>query len=255
MEPVRISFILRSVYDTLPSPANLCTWGLSEDPTCSLCGARATLRHILSSCKTSLQQGRYRWRHDQVLAALADILERERKQTRPRTDRGTGSIQFVKAGEGKPSSPSRTSSILNQAASWEMRADLRKKLVFPDVVHTNLRPDIVMWSENSKKIIVIELTVPWEEACEEAYERKSAKYAELVETCRQRGWSSWLFPVEIGARGFPAQSVWRLLKDVGITGQRRKKAIKTLAEAAERASCWLWYRREEPSWRPSNSEQ
>ena len=197
MEPARISFLLRSVYDTLPSPANLCTWGLIEDPAYQLCGARATMAHILSACKTALQQGRYRWRHDKVLAVLADILERERKQKQPRTNKGPSSIKFVKTGEKTATSHPNISGLLRQATSWEMRVDLRRKLVFPDVVHTNLRPDIVIWSTHSRKIILIELTVPWEERCEEAYERKRAKYTELVEACRQKGWNAWLFPVEI----------------------------------------------------------
>ena len=134
-----------------------------------------------------------------------------------------------------------------------MKVDLRKKLVFPDVVQTSLRPDIVLWSEVSRKIIMIELTVPWEDACEEAHERKSAKYAELADSCRQKGWSAWVLPVEVGARGFPAQSMWRMYQKIGMTGTKRKAAIKLLANAAERASCWLWFRREEPSWRPDNS--
>jgi len=77
-----MSFLLRSVYDTLPSPANLHTWGLREDPSCHLCGGRGTTAHILSGCKTALQQGRYRWRHYQVLAVLADSIEKERKRKR-----------------------------------------------------------------------------------------------------------------------------------------------------------------------------
>ncbi|KAH3778900.1 hypothetical protein DPMN_180377 [Dreissena polymorpha] len=44
-----------------------------------------------------------------------------------------------------------------------MKVDLKQKLVFPDVVKTNLRPDIVIWSTASKKMILNELTVPWEE--------------------------------------------------------------------------------------------
>ena len=71
-----------------------------------------------------------------------------------------------------------------------MRVDLRKKLVFPDVVHTQLRQDIVIWLESRKKIILIELTVPLEDNCDEAFERKSSKYADLVEDCRQNGWSA-----------------------------------------------------------------
>ena len=229
------------------------TWGMSDDPSCSLCGSRASMGHILSACKTALQQGRYRWRHDQVLAALADCLEKERKQKQQKVANDS-SIQFVKAGQTAPAAQRGPIGILTQATSWDMRVDLRKKLVFPDVVLTKLRPDIVLWSAISKKIILIELTVPWEDSCDEAFERKSSKYADLVEDCRQKGWSAWLFPVEVGARGFPAQSVWRMFHKIGVTGTKRKAAIKRLAEAAERASCWLWCKREAPTWSPDNSE-
>ncbi|XP_060603812.1 uncharacterized protein LOC132756698 [Ruditapes philippinarum] len=37
-EPLQLSFLLRSVYDLLPSPTNLKLWKLSEDPSCLLCG-------------------------------------------------------------------------------------------------------------------------------------------------------------------------------------------------------------------------
>ena len=49
------------------------------------------------------------------------------------------------------------------------------------IVQTTLRPDIVLWSKTGKKLIVIELIVLWETICEEAYERKKAKYTELVD--------------------------------------------------------------------------
>ena len=45
-----------------------------------------------------------------------------------------------------------------------------------------MRPDIVLWSETEKKLVVIELTVPWETRCEEAYERKKANYLSSADT-------------------------------------------------------------------------
>ncbi|CAC5354859.1 unnamed protein product [Mytilus coruscus] len=86
-----------------------------------------------------------------------------------------------------------------------------------------------------------------EERCEEAYQRKKEKYTELMTTCRERGWKAWLFPVEVGCRGFPAQSVWRMLQAMGIIGKARKIAVRQLGEAAERSSCWLWHRRDDLS--------
>jgi len=73
------------VYDLLPSPANLSRWGLIDDPKCSLCDKTGTLEHVLSSCSTSLTDGRYRWRHDTVLRELADWLETEIKKEQKST--------------------------------------------------------------------------------------------------------------------------------------------------------------------------
>ena len=106
-----------------------------------------------------------------------------------------------------------------------MEVDLGKRLVFPDIFHNTQRLDILLWSRTGKKLIAIELTVPWETRCEEAYERKRAKYTELMEMCRNQGWHTWLFPVEVGVRGFCAQSVHRLMTAVGTTGRDRRKAM------------------------------
>ena len=96
-EPLRLSFRIRSVYDLLPTPANLCRWGLTDDPKCSLCDRPGTLEHVLSTCSTSLTQGRYRWRHDTVLRELADWLENERKKERGSNPKHH--ITFVNPGE------------------------------------------------------------------------------------------------------------------------------------------------------------
>lgn len=56
-----------------------------------------------------------------------------------------------------------------------MRVDLRRKLHFPQVFQTSLRPDLVKWSEEAKKIILVELTVLREDGCDKARERKVTK--------------------------------------------------------------------------------
>ena len=82
-EPLRLSFKLRSVYDLLPSPANLSRWELIDDPKCSLCDKTGTLEHVLSSCSTSLTDGRYRYRE------LADWLETEKKKRKSTLQHGS----------------------------------------------------------------------------------------------------------------------------------------------------------------------
>ncbi|KAL5005227.1 hypothetical protein ScPMuIL_018683 [Solemya velum] len=57
---------------------------------------------------------------------------------------------------------------------------------FPQIVPTKLRPDMVLWSTGIEKIIIIELTVPWEDRCDEANEQKKAKYDELMAECRNK---------------------------------------------------------------------
>jgi hypothetical protein len=118
------------------------------------------------------------------LRQLADTLERERKKHRklPQKEKG---ISFVREGQAG-STGAQKSGVL----TCEMRVDLEKRLVFPEFVQTTLRPDIVLLAPQGKKIVLIELTVPWEERCDEAYERKSAKYTQLTEDCRKKGWKA-----------------------------------------------------------------
>ena len=252
--PLRLSFLIRPVYALLPTPANLCRWGLTDDPKCSLCDRSGTLEHVLSSCSTSLPQGRYRWRHVTVLRELANLLENERKK-----ERGSNPnhhITFVKPGETMTIATPQQASILDGTTGWNMEVDLGRRLVFPDIVQTTLRPHIVLLSEAGKKLIIIELTVPWETICVEVYERQKAKYTEFVDLCRQRWWRTWLFTDVVGVREFCSQSICRLMTAVRTTGREKRKAIQKLSQAAERASSWLWLRREEKSWKyqPTHSD-
>ncbi|RXN11796.1 unconventional myosin-If-like protein [Labeo rohita] len=174
------------------------------------------MAHILSGCKIALTQGRYRWRHDKVLAVLADILEKERGKRRPAKVRPLlSTIAFVKEGQRPIVHSQARQNLLQSAQEWEMEVDLGRRLRFPEaVLSTTLRPDIIMWSLEGKRIILVELTVPWEEGCEEAAERKNGKYQQLVQDCRDKGWTTWLMTVEVGCRGFPAQSAWNLMTKV-----------------------------------------
>ncbi len=77
--------------------------------------------------------------------------------------------------------------------------DLDRQLKFPpEIAVISSRPDIVLWSAGTKQIIMLELTVPWEERIEEAYERKMAKYQLLVEACQANGWRTYMVPASRG---------------------------------------------------------
>ena len=102
-----------------------------------------------------------------------------------------------------------------------------------------------MWSVSSRKVVLLELTVPWEERVQEAFERKMAKYQGLVAECKEKGWKTWCFPVEVGCRGFVAQSLPHALRQLGITGKSRRKVVTEAGRSAEQASSWIWRKREE----------
>jgi hypothetical protein len=244
MEGHRIRFLLRSVYDVLPTPTNLNTWGLSDDPACKLCQKPANLEHVLSSCRVALTDGRYTWRHDQVLKVIAAKVDTARRQKR-HIEGKLKFIDFHKTGE-KARTSSQQQGILATSNDWQMEVDLHRQLKFPPVIAvTNSRPDMVLWSIKSRQVVVIELTVPWEERIEEANERKRSKYQQLVEDCQQNGWKTWCMPVEVGCRGFAGQSLWQALSKLGVTGYARKKLIGEVCEEAEKASRWVWMKRNE----------
>lgn len=244
-EPHRIRFLIQAVYDVLPSPANLHRWGMAESPSCALCSGRGSLEHILSSCPKALGEGRYRWRHDQVLKAVAEALFRAvALQNTRKATKGRRRIIFVRAGEQPQPLPRSAAGLLTSATDWELRVDLGRQLKFPDFITTTaLRPDIVLSSVSLRQALLIELTVPWEDRIEEANERKRAKYQELVEQCQRRGWKARCEPIEVGCRGFAGRSLCKVLSLLGITGVAKRRAIKNIMEAAERASRWLWIRR------------
>jgi len=129
--------------------------------------------------------------------------------------------------------------------------DLKEQLQFPqEIAQTTLRPDIVIWSRNPKRVVMVELTVPWEERIEESHELKRSKYEDLAQSCKSNGWNTQVFPIEVGCRGFPSQSVWRMLGALGIKGAARKHTVHALGRTAEKASSWLWMLRSKREWQP-----
>ena len=138
---------------------------------------------------------------------------------------------------------------MSTADDWKPEVDLKKKLVFPiKIARTNLRPDIVLSSLKTKTVVMIELTVPLEDLIDGANERKRLKYDELRELCISNGWTTRCIPVEVGARGFPAQSVHHLLSVLDVKGKQRRTIVKNISEAAERASNWLWIKSGDINW-------
>ena len=238
----RLKFLLKSVYDVLPTPANKNRWFKSEEK-CLLCGLDGTLAHILSGCKVALCQGRYKWRHDRVLKELAGAVQAKVAENANKTESRITRIHFVKEGQ-QNSMVNREEEHFNHlsaAKDWKVTVDVGASLKIPtEICNTNLRPDLIIVSRQTKQIGIVELTVPNEDRIEVSGELKRLKYEQIAQEGRLNGWRVKIWAVEVGCRGFPAVSMSTFLKDIGYRGASKKKVIEKLSKVTEEASHSLW---------------
>ena len=237
----RLKFLVKSVYDLLPTPQNKKTW-FGEEEACRQCGETGTLTHILSGCRIALSEGKYKWRHDQVLKEIAQCVEERRRisNSDPREKRG-GKMNFIRQGEKMKVAQQPLNSYFDGAGDWSMTVDLDGKLKVPErVAETNLRPDMILLSNSTRRMGIVELTVPSEERIEVSGELKQEKYAKIAAEGRGRGWAVRIWTVEVGCRGFPAASMATFLKDLGIGGGERRRALRRIGETAEGCSKSIW---------------
>lgn len=139
----------------IPFPVpGTCTSGMAQRRPGQLWDSQnPSLQHILSGCKAALTQGRYEWRHDQVLRKLAEILETRRLEAN-RASQTTSQqlIQFVSHGV-RLRTAARVWSLLLPRGECNMRADVDRQLKFPlEITSTSLWPDIMHWSSTRKVI-------------------------------------------------------------------------------------------------------
>ena len=79
--------------------------------------------------------------------------------------------------------------------------DINGGTVPSDLTSTSERPDIVIVNQDSKSVVIGELTVPFESNIDSAHKRKSEKYAPLVLDIGNKGYSCELICFEVGSRG------------------------------------------------------
>ena len=138
-----MKFVLNSAIDTLPTKVNLKLWGKLVNDRC-FCSKRQTLNHVLNCCIPSLNQGRFTYRHDNVLNYIAQCLDK---------------------------------------AKFECYIDIEGHQTPgggtfpPSLVVTNLKPDIVIIDKVKKKVNIFELTVPSEVRIDTANKLKQEKYS------------------------------------------------------------------------------
>ena len=157
--------MLNAMINSLPTPDMLKLWNLRGDSSCYLCNKiPCTLHHILTQCPSALYGTRYNWRHDSVLNTLQPVLYQyitHHNQHNSNTQSPFTPAHFLRTGDKpKATRPSRRPSLLDGATDWKMLIDFdRSPILFPpEIIPTNQRPDIIIWSLNSKHVILFELT-------------------------------------------------------------------------------------------------
>ena len=142
-----MKFILNSSIYTLPTMNNLKLWSKASSDKCHLCGNRDRTHHCLSSCKVSLDQKRYTWRHDNLIRYIVESVD---------TDRYTVFSDIP--GFQTPNGGS----------------------IPATMVVTTLKPDVVIVDEKLKEVKLFELTVNWESNSVKNNTYKNDKYAHLL---------------------------------------------------------------------------
>ena len=256
MSEAELSVVLNAQAQSLPDPSNLRRWGCNVNARCLVCGKpNSTAKHITNGCSTALKQGRYGWRHDNLLCLLLPViadLVATANRSKPSTPER---IRFLAEGvnpknlnwKNRPVSWS----LLSSANDWQFQVDLKDNpLMFPPItgVTTNLRPDIVIWSIALKTVIWGELSCPLEELILEAYIRKTQRYLSLEIALIVKGWRVHAFPFEVGSLGFVGHSLKKFLSVIGLRGSRQRTVIQELSSVARRSSFHIWQSRRSPTW-------
>ncbi len=258
--PCLLSFRLNSIQNTLPTQDNLHLWKKVNSPTCQLCfSGKGTLHHTLSNCKWSLDQGRYTWRHDEVLKIFSVAIKEELEKS-PESRETEKWIPFVPEGKApklKTKAANAKEGFLAKASDWRMLVDdIDDPILFPpEIATTNLRPDIIIWSEETKCVILIELTVPDETNLDNAHSRKSKKYSELVHQCQSNGWETRLYPIEVGTRGYVYNSVPRCLRAMGMSTKKTRSTAVDASKTSLRCSYFLYLNRNFASFKMAHRKE
>ena len=79
--------------------------------------------------------------------------------------------------------------ILHHGAHWVLLAGLNSNYPFPvHIAFTQVRPEIIIFSDNLRKVILIEITCRCEKNMESWHSTKINKYLALKSTIEFNGW-------------------------------------------------------------------
>ena len=203
------NFTLKYLSNSLATRKNLSKWCITQSSACSFFQSE-TLQHIVSSCKSYLEQGRYTWRHDSVLNFIANTLS---------------GLQSCSLYAGLPAflSPSR-------------------------ITGDSLRPDLILISKNNN-LYILELTIGFETNIKVNSDQKASKYNRLHQELGSKYKEIKFINLSLGALGSvgsSSESFINLLKCLKVSQPIQWSILSKMIDITIWCTYFIFCRRNNP---------
>ena len=216
-----LSFAVRASIDCLPTPDNLLLWGKKTNDKCKLCGGKGTLLHLLNWCPVALQQGRFTYRHNSILSCIVRRL------------------QFG----------AESNNIHIKLYADLSGLTINGGTIPASIIPTSEKPDICIYIPDDNKVILVELTVPFETNFDKARQRKCERYEKIIRDINDAGYQCTLICIEIGSRGVITKENKKQLKKLqSLVRLKQTDFYKQLSKISLICSYAIYNARYEPAW-------
>lgn len=188
---------------------------------CPLCGGAYGLDHVAAGCQVALDQGRYLWRHNQVLKALCEGITRHLRQ---------------------------------KSYNFAVMSDLdnRSTTLPADIFgYTRQRPDMVITVPREQRAYISELTCPLPRNMGRWNGVKKAKYSHHIVQAERRGWEASLHAVEVASSGLVSPSLTAFLSVLGLTPCEVGQVTEECGSVSRQCTTILHQVAGNSTWRPT----
>ena len=204
------NFSIRYLNNTLANRVSLYKWKLSQSSDCSFCTCPESLLHVVSGCKSYLEEGRYTWRHNSALRFVASTLQ----------------------------------SVRNSSLYVDLPGFLSPCIITGD----QLRPDMLL-SIGKTTLYVIELTVGFETNLNSNAERKHEKYDQLTRDLSSDFHSVTFINLSLSALGILGKSLKTFIdmcKELEFNKQHTDFIVRKLSTTIIRSTYYVFCMRNKP---------
>ena len=202
---------MRYLNDALPKIKNMTMSGKASCDICLACKSNAqSLMHVVCGCQIHLQQGRYTWHHNSILANITKAFV------------GLKDVQIY--------------------------ADLPGYASPTSVTRSLKRPDLIL-VHRKENVVVVELTCGFIAKVRENSERKQTSYNETLQDLKARYKNATFVNLSMSALGLigknnSGQNLLDTLTSIGVTKVNATNIIRTAINDCIRSTYFLFCRKD-----------